>query len=202
MEKFQKPSNSAYFLNIYRRKECFKRKVYTETKYPFYTQHSLSVSMFSRRTSMRARTRSGCCFYKARNLPLVGLYLHGNSFKDKTLLSSKRKPHFQTYKWSWNDNNLVIRPDGTQNQEELCWQGPAEIYCYATITVCWNVTPCSLADRYITFRMKLLPPTPSGYHATRCSRFQRSAIVLETTSSHPKRCHLHSRRGVNIRSHG
>jgi hypothetical protein len=31
------------------------------------------------------------------------------------------------------NKNLIISPDGTQTQEELCWQGPAAIYCYAVL---------------------------------------------------------------------
>jgi hypothetical protein len=67
--------------------------------------------------------------------------------------SSRRRggPIFEHINGLGTNTNLVVSPDGTQNQEELCRQGPAAIYCYAIITVCWNVTPCSLVDRYIRF---------------------------------------------------
>jgi hypothetical protein len=31
------------------------------------------------------------------------------------------------------NKNLVTDPDGSRNQERLCWRGPAAIYCYAML---------------------------------------------------------------------
>jgi hypothetical protein len=43
-------------------------------------------------------------------------------------------PHFQNVRGLQTNNNLVIGPDGARNQE-LCWRGPAAIYCYAMIFI-------------------------------------------------------------------
>jgi hypothetical protein len=40
--------------------------------------------------------------------------------KDQPLLSSNRRPHFQTHKQSWNEQKF--------GQGRLCWRGPATIY--------------------------------------------------------------------------
>jgi hypothetical protein len=53
--------------------------------------------------------------------------------KDEHLLSSTRRPDFHTHKRSWNENNLVMSPDGARKQERLCWRGPAAIYWIWTV---------------------------------------------------------------------
>lgn len=48
---------------------------------------------------------------------------------DQALLSSKRKPHFETRKIIGKDKNLAMNTRGTRNQDFLCWWGPAANYC-------------------------------------------------------------------------
>jgi hypothetical protein len=51
--------------------------------------------------------------------------------KDRPFLSSKRRPHFQTYKWPWNEQKFG---HGSRNQERLCWRGYQQftaMLCYA-----------------------------------------------------------------------
>jgi hypothetical protein len=48
--------------------------------------------------------------------------------EDKPLLSSKRRPHFQTLEQSWNEHKLGRGSDRTRNQERLCLRGSAAIY--------------------------------------------------------------------------
>jgi hypothetical protein len=50
--------------------------------------------------------------------------------KDEPHLSSNRRLRLQTHKWSWN-KNMVASAHEARNQERLCWQGPASVYCYA-----------------------------------------------------------------------
>jgi hypothetical protein len=44
------------------------------------------------------------------------------------LLSSKRRPHFKTHESLGKNNSTVLGPDGTRNQDWLCWWRPAAIY--------------------------------------------------------------------------
>jgi hypothetical protein len=69
----------------------------------------------------------GRCVSAGTLVPNYGAANVAPILKDQSLLSSKRRPHSQTYKWSRNEQILVTSPVGTRSQEQLCWRRTAAI---------------------------------------------------------------------------
>jgi hypothetical protein len=50
------------------------------------------------------------------------------SSSSQTLISLERRPHFKTCRSLGKNKIIVMGPNGTRNQDLLCWRGSAAMY--------------------------------------------------------------------------